>query len=319
VNALSDAGYAVRVLDIVDPREPLREGQTFIRADVRDAAAMRAATEGCDVVVDNAALVPITKSSQAEFDDVNLNGCRTTLEAARSAGAYLVHISSTSIYGIPKQMPVTEQTPLEPFEIYGESKAKAERFVHEQREQGMVVSSLRSRSLLGKGRLGIFEPIFSRIRQNKAVPMFGTGSNVLQMCDARDFSAAMLACIERRANDDYNIGAAEYGTPREDFRALLERVGSTSRLVPIPVWAVRAVMQPFSLVGRSPFTAWHWHSGNATFYASLEKAERELGWKSQYSNVDALEHAYNEFTGGTLGGSAHTAPLPGILARLLRG
>jgi nucleoside-diphosphate-sugar epimerase len=139
------------------------------------------------------------------------------------------------------------------------------------------------------------------------------------MCDARDFGSAVLACIERRANADFNIGAAEFGTPRSDLQGLIDRVGSRSKLQPIPVWAIRAVLQPLAAVGRSPFTAWHWHASDATFHASIERAERELGWRPRFSNVDALEHGYREYLAGTAGGSAHSAPLGGALANRLRG
>ena len=317
--ALTDAGYEVRVLDVNPPPGPLPAGQQFLHVDVRDRDALRRAAAGCDVVVDNAALVPVTRSTPEQFRSVNLDGCKSTLDAAREAGAYVVHVSSSSIYGSPATLPVTEESPLAPFEPYGESKRLAEDLVHRERAAGLVVSSLRSRALLGRGRLGLFELVFSRIRQGKRVPLFGHGDNVLQMCDARDFAAAALACIERRANGDYNIGAAEYATPREDLEALIARLGSSAQLQPIPVWMIRAILQPLDLVGRSPFTAWHWHASHTTFYASLDKAERELGWRPRYSNVDALERAYHEYLAGVAGGSAHSAPLRGMLARLLRG
>lgn len=317
--ALSESGWEVRVLDLHPPAGELAPGQEFVRADVRDRAAMRRAIADCEVVIDNAALVPVTRSSPEEFRSVNLEGCRTTLAVAREADAYVVHVSSSSIYGKPRHMPVTEETALAPFEPYGASKAEAERLVHRERADGLAIASLRSRALLGRGRLGLFELIFSRIRQGRRVPLFGRGANVLQMCDARDFAAAALACIERRADGDYNIGAGEFGSPREDLEALIERVGSSSRLQPVPVWAIRAVLQPLAMVGRSPFTAWHWHASGSTFFASLEKAQRELGWRPRFSNVDALERAYHEYLAGTAGGSPHSAPLGGALARALRG
>lgn len=317
--ALSEAGWEVRVLDVHPPAAELPAGQVFIRADVRDQRALREAADGCEVVIDNAALVPVTRSSPDQFRSVNVEGCRNTLHVARDVGAYVVHVSSSAIYGKPCEMPVTEETPLRPFEPYGESKAEAERLVHRERASGLRISSLRSRALLGRGRLGLFELIFSRIRQGKRVPMFGRGQNVLQMCDARDFAAAAMACIEQKANGDYNIGAAVYGTPRDDLQALIERLGSEAQLQPVPVWMIRAVLRSLSVVGRSPFTAWHWHASSATFYASLDRARAELGWQPQYSNVDALERAYYEYLGGRGGGSPHSAPLRGALARALRG
>lgn len=318
-DALSEAGWSVTVADVVAPSRTLPAGQDHLRLDIRDRDAVMAAADGCDVVVDNAALVPVTGSNLEQFRAVNVAGCMNTLDAARAAGAYVVHVSSSSIYGRPSRMPVREDDPLVPFEIYGRSKKEAEDLVHAERAAGLVVSSLRSRALLGRGRLGLFELVFSRIRSGKPVPLFGRGDNVLQMCDARDFADAVLACIERRANNDYNIGAAEFGTPREDLQALIDRVGSRARLQPVPVWMIRAVLQPLALAGRSPFTAWHWHASHATFYADLSRAERELGWRPRYSNVDALERAYREYLAGTAGGSAHSAPLRGALARLLRG
>lgn len=316
---LNEAGWEVRLLDVNPPPGPLPDGQEFLLADVRDRDAVRQAAAGCEVVIDNAALVPVTRSTPEEFRAVNVGGCKNTLDAARAEGAYVVHVSSSAIYGKPRRMPVTEETPFEPFEPYGESKAEAERLVHRERAAGLTVSSLRSRALLGRGRLGLFELVFSRIRQGKRVPLFGGGHNVLQMCDARDFAAAALACIERRANSDYNIGAAEYRTPREDLQGLIDRLGTAARLQPVPVWAIRAVLQPLALIGRSPFTAWHWHASASTFYASLDRAEQELGWRPAHSNVDALERAYHEYLAGAAGGSAHSAPLGGALARLLRG
>jgi nucleoside-diphosphate-sugar epimerase len=316
--ALEKAGFEVRLLDLDPPAGGERE---VARADVRDAQAMRRAASGCDVVVDNAALVPVTRASRAEYRSVNVDGCRTTLDAAAAAGAYVLHISSSAIFGVPARLPVAADAPLTPFEPYGESKAEAEGVVHARRQAGLVVGGLRPRTLLGEGRLGLFDVIFSRIRRGRRVPLFGGGDNRVQMCDVEDFCAAALAAIERRANGDYNIGSSGYGTVRQDLQALIERVGSRSRLQPVPVWAIRAVLQPLDLVGRSPFHEWHWRSAPAPFYFDISLARRELDWEPRRTNVDALENAYRHYlrSTGASGTSAHRRPLRGALARLLRG
>lgn len=318
-NALAEAGYEVRTLDVNPPERP--GAHEFIRADVRDAEAVRAAAHGCDVVVDNAALVPVTRASEAEYRSVNVEGCRATLDAAAEAGAYVLHISSSAIYGVPRELPVTTHTPLAPFEPYGRSKAEAERLVEARRGDGLTVGSLRPRTLLGEGRLGLFDVIFARIRAGRRVPLFGSGANRVQMCDVDDFSAAALAAIERRANSDYNIGSAGFGTVREDLEGLIARVGSRSRLQPVPVWAIRAVLQPLDAVGRSPFNEWHWRSAPESFHFDISKARDELGWRPARTNVDALENAYAHYVerAGDAGASAHRRPLGGLLARLLRG
>jgi nucleoside-diphosphate-sugar epimerase len=288
---------------------------------VRDAEAVGSAARGCEVVVDNAALVPVTRASEAEYRSVNVDGCRATLDAAAEAGAYVLHISSSAIYGVPVELPVRASTPLAPFEPYGRSKAEAERLVEARRGDGLIVGSLRPRTLLGEGRLGLFDVIFARIRAGKRVPLFGSGANRVQMCDVDDFCAAALAAIERKANADYNIGSAGFGTVREDLEGLITRVGSRARLQPVPVWAIRAVLQPLDAIGRSPFNEWHWRSAPESFHFDISKARDELAWQPARTNVDALENAYGHYVAraGDTGGSAHRRPLGGLLARLLRG
>jgi nucleoside-diphosphate-sugar epimerase len=319
--ALEGAGYEVRVLDLHPPEPGAPAGREYVRADTRDRDAMSRAVSRCEVVVDNAALVPVSRATPEAYRSVNLEGCRATLDAAEAEGAYVLHVSSSAIYGVPVELPVTPETPLAPFEPYGSSKAEAERLVHARREAGVAVASLRPRTLLGEGRLGLFDVIFARVRRGRRVPMFGRGLNRVQMCDVDDFCGAALAAIERRASGDYNVGSAAYGTVRTDLEQLIDRVGSRSRLQPVPVWAIRAVLQPLDALGRSPFNEWHWRSAPESFYFDISRAREELGWEPRRSNVDALENAYRHYVrrASETGQSAHRTPLAGALARILRG
>lgn len=317
--ALAAAGHEVRVLDLNPPEHP--GTHEFVQADVRDAEALRRAVRDCEAVVDNAALVPVTRASEADYRSVNVDGCRITLDVAAAAGAYVLHISSSAIYGVPVELPVRSETPLAPFEPYGRSKAEAERLVEARRAGGLTVASLRPRTLLGEGRLGLFDVIFARVRAGKRVPIFGRGDNRVQMCDVDDFCAAAVAAIERRANGDYNIGSAGFGTVREDLEGLIARVRSRALLQPIPAWAIRGVLRPLDAIGRSPFNEWHWRSAPESFYFDISRARDELAWEPRRTNVDALENAYRHYVRrlGDTGASAHRRPLRGVLARLLRG
>jgi nucleoside-diphosphate-sugar epimerase len=318
-NALASAGWEVRTLDVNPP--PPGTGHDFVQADTRDAAAMRRAVDGCEVVVENAALVPVTRSSEAEYRSVNVDGCRTTLDAAEAAGAYVVRISSSAIYGVPRELPTPTTAPLAAFDPYGRSKAEAERMVAERRAGGLAIASLRPRTLVGEGRLGLFDVIFGRVRAGKRVPVFGRGRNRSQLCDVQDLCSAALAAVERRASGDYNVGSSAYGTVREDIERLIAHAGTSARVQPVPVWAIRAVLQPLDLIGRSPFTEWHWGSAGADFYLDLGSAETELGWRPRHSNDDTLASSYDDYVRRGLadGPSAHRRPLRGLLARLLRG
>jgi hypothetical protein len=85
------------------------------------------------------------------------------------------------------------------------------------------------------------------------------------------------------------------------------------------VWAIRAAVAPLRIAGRSPLTEWHLTAFDTPFYASLDREEAELGWRPVHSNVDALLNAYEHYLAGEAGGSPHSRPLRGALARAARG
>ena len=287
-----------------------------IVADVRDGDAVRRAAAECDVVVHNAALVPVAGASPRELDAVNVGGTRNALAAARAEGAYLLHISSTAIYGIPAELPVRRGTAPRPIDAYGLSKLAGERAVAEAGEAGI----LRPRTLVGPGRLGLFEAIFARVRAGRRVPMFGDGTQRIQLCDVEDFCAAALAAIARRAVGDWNVGAAEYGTVGEDLQALVDHAGTGARLQPLPAAPLRALLRALEVARLSPFTAWHYRGASEPFYCDIAETVADLGWEPRRSNAAALIAAYDAYANAaaTPGSSAHRRPLARALGRLLR-
>ena len=318
-DALATAGFEVTTLDIVSP--PNGASHRFVRADVRDPVAVRRAVDGCEVVVDNAALVPISRASPERYREVNVGGSKNVLDAAEAEGAYVLHVSSTSIYGVPEQLPVTRDTPLRPFESYGRSKAEAERLVESRRSARFPIASMRTRALLGAGRLGVFDLIFSRVRANRVLPVLGA-PNQVSMCHVQDFCAAALAAIERRSNGTYNICTDRYGPSLgADLEEFIRQVGSTARVLRVPAWAGRTVLPGLAALRLVPLTPWHWRGAPAPFVADLADAKRELGWSPVHSNVDALLDAYEHFVRVRAPGSSeaeHRKPLGGPLAKLLR-
>jgi farnesol dehydrogenase len=68
---------------------------TLVDGDVRDRAAVRQAVEGSDAVIHAAALVSVWRQRARDFDDVNVEGLRHVLAAARAAGGrHVVYTSS---------------------------------------------------------------------------------------------------------------------------------------------------------------------------------------------------------------------------------
>src|SRR5205823_13695192 len=111
-------GDSVRIFDLNRPGPEFAAAE-YVAGDVRDAAAIRAACEGIDVVFHNVAQVPLAKDREL-FDSVNVAGTANVLVAARDARvSKVVHTSSSAVFGIPEHNPVTESSPCRPLEAYG--------------------------------------------------------------------------------------------------------------------------------------------------------------------------------------------------------
>src|SRR5688572_24041455 len=79
---LRSAGAQCRSLDVADPEPAFRvDGVEYVKGDVRDLSAVRAAVRGIDYVVHAAAALPIHRSGRF-IRDVNVNGMRNVLEAS---------------------------------------------------------------------------------------------------------------------------------------------------------------------------------------------------------------------------------------------
>ena len=101
----------------------------FVKADVRDEAAMRAAVRHADVIIHLAAIVgaPACDRDPLLAASVNLDSVRL-LNRLRSPAQLVVYPNTNSGYGATTgQTYCTEDTPLAPISLYGRTKVEAER------------------------------------------------------------------------------------------------------------------------------------------------------------------------------------------------
>ncbi len=97
--------------------------------DVRDPHGVRAAMQGCDVVMHLAALIAIPYSyhSPDTYIDTNVKGTLNVVQAARELGVErVVHTSTSEVYGTARFVPITEEHPLQGQSPYSASKIGAD-------------------------------------------------------------------------------------------------------------------------------------------------------------------------------------------------
>ena len=324
VRTLVAAGLRPRVLDVNDPNDPrVDDSIEFTRGDVRDASTVSQVTRGVDTVFHLAAAVLPTRG-KANYTSINTGGTRNVLRACMDHGVqHVVHISTSAIYGIPKTLPVTEETELRPMGYYGNAKHEGELEVYKAREQGLKVSILRPRTIIGTERLGIFHILFDWIKAGKRIPIIGSGDNLFQFVSARDVVSASILAAEKQADDDFNIGAEEFSTVRGDLESLVRHAGSGSRVVSIPALMAKAPLQVLDLMRLSPLMDWQYKVADKPFYFDIGKAKRELGWQPQDSNagmfIDSYDWYVREYTDtASAYGSTHRQAVRQRALRLLR-
>lgn len=107
----------------------IRRGLDVFSGDIRDPHGVRTAMEGCDVVLNLAALIgiPYSYHSPHSYVDTNIKGALNIVQAARDLGVQkVVHTSTSEVYGTARFVPITEDHPLQGQSPYSATKIGAD-------------------------------------------------------------------------------------------------------------------------------------------------------------------------------------------------
>jgi GDP-4-dehydro-6-deoxy-D-mannose reductase len=206
------------------------------RADLSDPDSLRAAVTAArpDAVVHLAGQAIPSLAQRDASGTVNLNvvGTANLLAAlATLDGARLVYASSADVYGLPDRVPVDEDAPLRPTNVYAASKAAAEAFVREfgdraghptvilrpantngpRQHPGLAASGFAKQ--IAEAEAGLVEPVIRHGRLDAQ----------RDFLDVRDVAAAYAAAIglAPERTETYNVGSGEPVSVDRVLRTLL--------------------------------------------------------------------------------------------------
>jgi nucleoside-diphosphate-sugar epimerase len=301
----------------------LPAGVKFIKGSVLDADCLNMALKSVDIVHHTAALVPLTKAGHL-FHEVNVEGSRLTAELAAQAGVKcFVFLSSSAIYGAPL-CPVTTTTPTKPVEIYGASKLLAEQTVTRIcKEKAMPLIAIRPRTIVGSGRLGIFQVLFDWIKNDINVYVIGSGQNKIQFLHAQDLIDCYLMLLEQNQPGFYNVGTDSFSSLETTLKNLINHAHSRSKVKHLPKELTIATLATLDVLKLSPLAPWHYLTYAEDFYFDLEPITK-LGFKPKYSNDTMMAECYDEFVSHydilrkEKSASAHRRPLKEQALALLK-
>jgi nucleoside-diphosphate-sugar epimerase len=288
---LRERGHAVRVFDLVDT-DDRPDDVEFSQGDIRDAARVAGASRGCGIIFHCVAQVPLAKDKKL-FHSVNVHGTENLLRAALEAGARkVIYVSSSAVFGAPKSNPVTEETLPAPGEAYGVAKLEGEALCRQFVQRNLDVTVIRPRTIMGHGRLGIFQILFEWIREGHNVPVLGRGDNLYQFIHSDDLAEACILAAAKSGAATYNCGTADFGTMREVLEHLCVHAKTGSRVRSVPAAPAVALMKTTSALGLSPLGAYHALMYGRPMYFDIAKTQRELGWQPRHSNNKMFVQSY---------------------------
>ena len=211
-----------------------------IEADVRDAAALDRAAEGCDVVFHEAAVVsvPYSVAHPQETHDVNIQGTVNVLQAARARGVRrVVFACSAAIYGEEPTLPKKETMAPAPMSPYGVEKIAGEYYLQTwSKLYGVETVSLRYFNVFGPRQdptsaySGVISIFVDRALKGAKPTIFGDGEQcrdfvyVENVVDAN--IRAATAPAERVSGRAYNVACGER-TTLKTLLATIERIVGT--------------------------------------------------------------------------------------------
>ena len=219
-------------------------------------------------------------------------------EMGRAKVHKLIYSSTCATYGNPEVLPITEQTPAVPINPYGRAKLMAEQAVRDYAasQPRFEAAVLRYFNVFGAdpaGRLGELPraELRSQGRISTAcydaalglipeLTIMGTnfptadGTCVRDYVHVTDLVDAHVAVVPALANPPvlYNVGTGQGVSVRQFVDACLKVTGADIKV------REQAAARP---------------GDYAEVYADVSKIEKDLGWKANYTNLEAsMRHAW---------------------------
>lgn len=295
-----------RVRALVRSTSSLREldGVERVTGDLRDAASLARAVQGCGLVFHVAADYRLWARNPQELYQTNVDGTRNLLEAARKAGVErVVHTGTVGSIGLKKDGLGEETTPVtlgDMIGAYKRSKFLAERVALEFAAQGFPVVIVNPTAPVG-------DHDFKPTPTGKILLDFLKGAMPayidagLNLVDVRDVAVGHLAACERGKPGERYILGCENLTLEQIF-ARLERISGVkapARRIPYALALAAGVVTTgwAAVTGREPRVPLDAvRMAGKKMWVSHAKAARELGYQPRAGD-QALRRAVEWFRG----------------------
>ncbi|MGC5629183.1 NAD-dependent epimerase/dehydratase family protein [Georgenia sp. Z1344] len=233
------AGHDVRTFQRRQAGVP---GAADSLGSLADDDAVRRAVEGRDAVVHLAAKVSVS-GPRREYEEINVEGTRRLLAAARAAGVTrFVQVSSPSVAHAGDSLvgvPAGRAEPELARGHYARTKAAAERLALAADGPGLAVVAVRPHLVWGPGDTQLVGRIVERARAGR-LPLLDQGAALIDSVYVDNAADALVAALDRAEDAHGEAFVVTNGEPRP-VGDLLAGICLAAGVRP-PAWRVPAVV-----------------------------------------------------------------------------
>lgn len=282
-------GERVRVLALPnEDTSALDQRITVYPGDICSPQTLAAAMEGAHGVVHLAAMMHVWKPL-SEYERVNVDGTVNVCRKAMDSGVgRVVHMSSSTVYGMKSPGPIDESFPLAPFaDPYSISKAKADRAVQSLIEgEGLQAVILRPDQIFGPGDRLHFGATASRLRSGRGV-IVGRGDNLIPLVYVDDVVQALIRALDSSSalGEAFNVSADAPMTQRGFLDCVAEETGGSPARLRVPLrllttggYLAERVVGALGGSRRPPITRLGAAFLGTSVCVSIDKARARLGY-----------------------------------------
>jgi nucleoside-diphosphate-sugar epimerase len=256
----------------------------LVRGDLSNRGVLREAMHGCDAVFHCAAVyeVGVPERERASMVETNIRGTEHVIDAATEAGVpRIVHVSTVNVFGNTHGEVVDETYERPPggwLSTYDWTKHEAHRVALERIADGAPLLIAMPGAVYGPGDHSELGAQLDRARRGKLrfKALADVGLNAVHVDDV---VAGLLLVLERgRVGESYVLGGEI-----TRLSQMLDLVSPRPVRLTIPTPLIRALIPAGPVVGRLMGTGPNLRelisaSAGVTYWASDEKARRELGY-----------------------------------------
>jgi nucleoside-diphosphate-sugar epimerase len=214
------------------------KGVVAAEGDLTDADAVRRAAAGVDVVYHIAATYREAGQPDSAYRAVNVQGTTNVLDAARAGGARrVVHCSTGGVHGHIAHPPANEDAPLNPGDVYQETKLEAEQTARAFGDRtGLDVVVARPIGIYGPGDTR-FLRMFRGLARG-SFPMIGSGKPFYHLTFIDDLVEGFRLCgtVPEAKGRTYLLAGPRYTTLEELVGMVAKELNVEPPRLHWPVW-----------------------------------------------------------------------------------